>query len=38
MRLGEMMTVDVEVIGSKASLKEAAAKNERRRGGTHPGL
>ena len=26
MRLGEMMTMDVEVIGSNASLKEAAAK------------
>jgi len=26
MRLGEVMTTDVEVIGSNASLKEAAAK------------
>jgi len=26
MRLGEVMTMDIEVIGSDASLKEAAAK------------
>ena len=38
MRLGEVMTRDVEVIGSDAPLVEAASKMKKSRRWTDPGL